>query len=155
MAYRDLSLVADLPRSRIAAEIGRNGALRRALTCPRSIGPTARGLARLPRRPLSRGGAALPIAPVRRALSQAIADRGSGEPAGSCRSETFQSLAAALLQPVARLRREHEIPRLRPSDILPAAIEFLPALAGVAVDVSIATGVDVAAPSLADEAPSV
>ena len=118
MACRDLSLVAELPRSRIAAEIGRNGARRSALTCPRRINPTACGLAHLPRRPLSRGrallriaarrplfdaGAALPIAPVRRVLSQAIADRGPGEPAGSCRSETFQPLAAALLQPVARL----------------------------------------------------
>ena len=81
MTCRDLSLVAELPRSRIAAEIGRNGALRSALTRPRRIGPTARGLAHLPRRPLCGvgrcsprdgrfdAGAALPIAPVRRALS--------------------------------------------------------------------------------------
>ena len=95
--------------------------------------------------------------PVAKPLAKGGA-RGTG---GACSREASQSLASpTLLQPVTCLRREalasfaalEKIPSLGLGDVLPAPVEALPSVAGVAVDVAVPPRVDVAAPALADEA---
>ena len=110
-----------------------------ALGCPVDAIPAGRFAAGA--QPLAQGGA-----------------RGTG---GTCSGEPSKSLAsAALLQPLSSFRREafaslaalEKILPFRLGYVLPAPVEALPSVAGIAIDVAVTACVDIAAPTLANEA---
>ena len=147
---RNLPLIAPIPRLCIPVKIGRQLPARsRALRGRPSLCrvPSCRALLR---------GAAL----LGRALGELSCARSRTVAAAPAPpSPASASRAHTLLEPVARLGREipkpfaalEQLAALGRLHVLPTAVEHLPAVAGVPVDLTVSAGIHVPAPPLVDE----